>query len=87
MRMRLRSGEHIEGALKRFKKLIERSGIRTEMKRTAYYEKPSERRRRAERKRLKKIHQAASGIKPGPKGPKGLKTAKGPRSGGGGGGR
>jgi small subunit ribosomal protein S21 len=58
--MRLRSGEHIEGALKRFKKLIERSGIRTDMKRTAYYEKPSERRRRAERKRLKKIHQANS---------------------------
>ncbi|MBY0587629.1 30S ribosomal protein S21 [bacterium] len=58
LRMRLRSGEHIEGALKRFKKLIERSGIRTEMKRSAYYEKPSERRRRAERKRLKKIRQA-----------------------------
>ncbi|MBX9652208.1 30S ribosomal protein S21 [bacterium] len=58
--MRLRSGEHIEGALKRFKKLIERSGIRTEMKRSAYYEKPSERRRRAERKRLKKIHMASA---------------------------
>lgn len=62
MRMRLRSGEHIEGALKRFKKLIERSGIRTEMKRSAYYEKPCERRRRAERKRLKKIRQATTEI-------------------------
>jgi len=55
LKMRLRQGESIEGALKRFKKLIERSGIRTEMKRSAYYEKPSERRRRAARKRLKKI--------------------------------
>lgn len=56
--MRLRAQESIEQALKRFKKLIERSGIRTEMKRSAYYEKPCERRRRAERKRLKKILQA-----------------------------
>ncbi|QDU64117.1 30S ribosomal protein S21 [Planctomycetes bacterium Pan216] len=56
--MRLRTNESIEQALKRFKKLIERSGIRTEMKRSAYYEKPSERRRRAQRKRLKKILQA-----------------------------
>jgi small subunit ribosomal protein S21 len=65
--MRLRSGEHIEGALKRFKKLIERSGIRTEMKRSAYYEKPSERRRRAERKRLKKIRQATEAALTGTK--------------------
>jgi small subunit ribosomal protein S21 len=57
LKMRLRAGESIEGALKRFKKLIERSGIRTEMKRSAYYEKPSERRRRAARKRIKKINQ------------------------------
>lgn len=57
LKMRLRSNESIDGALKRFKKLIERSGIRTEMKRSAYYEKPSERRRRADRKRLKKILQ------------------------------
>jgi small subunit ribosomal protein S21 len=56
LKMRLRQGESIEGALKRFKKLIERSGIRTEMKRSAYYEKPSERRRRAARKRIKKIN-------------------------------
>ena len=58
LKMRLRQNEGIEVALKRFKKLIERSGIRTEMKRNAYYEKPSERRRRAARKRLKKIMQA-----------------------------
>lgn len=60
LKMRLRQGESVDQALKRFKKLIERSGIRTEMKRSAYYEKPSERRRRAERKRIKKIHAANS---------------------------
>lgn len=58
LKMRLRQNESIEQALKRFKKLMERSGIRTEMKRSAYYEKPCERRRRAERKRRKKIAQA-----------------------------
>jgi small subunit ribosomal protein S21 len=59
LKMRLRAGETVDQALRRFKKLIERSGIRTEMKKSAYYEKPSERRRRATRKRLKKIKQAA----------------------------
>ena len=57
MKMRLRQNESIDQALKRFKKLIERSGIRTEIKRSAYYEKPCERRRRSARKRLKKILQ------------------------------
>ena len=51
LRMRVHDREPIGAALRRFKKLIERSGIRTEMKRSAYYEKPSERRRRSERKR------------------------------------
>lgn len=60
LKMRLRAGESVDQALRRFKKLIERSGIRTEMKKAAYYEKPSERRRRTERKRLKKIKQAAT---------------------------
>lgn len=60
LRMRLRPHEPIEGALKRFKKLLERSGIRKEMRRSKYYEKPSECRRRAARKRLKKIKQATA---------------------------
>jgi ribosomal protein S21 len=37
------------------------------MKRSAYYEKPSERRRRAERKRLKKIRQATEAALTGAK--------------------
>jgi small subunit ribosomal protein S21 len=36
--------------LKRFKRLCQREGLTREMKRTSYYEKPSERRRRKSRK-------------------------------------
>lgn len=54
--------ESIERALKRFKKRVERSGLRAEMKRHEYYEKPSERRkrkleaaRRAQRRRMRAL--------------------------------
>jgi len=36
--------------LKRFKRLCQREGLTREIKRTSYYEKPSERRRRKSRK-------------------------------------
>ena len=42
----LDENEPIDKALKRFKKRVERSGLRAEMKRHEYYEKPSERRKR-----------------------------------------
>ncbi len=48
-------GESFDRALKRFKKLCEREGILTEVKRREFYEKPSEKRKRkamAARKRL-----------------------------------
>ncbi len=43
----LREGESIQEALRRFRKLVERSGIKKEMRRREYYEKPSEIKRRA----------------------------------------
>ena len=46
VKLRVRSGESIQEAVRRFRKLCERSGLRKEMRRKAYYEKPSERRRR-----------------------------------------
>jgi small subunit ribosomal protein S21 len=50
--MRIRDKEPIAIALRRFKKLVERSGIQKELRRHKYYEKPCETRRRAkERKR------------------------------------
>ena len=39
-------GDSLERALRRFKRLCEKEGIRREQKRASYYEKPSEQRRR-----------------------------------------
>lgn len=41
--------------LKRFKKLCEKEGLIKDIKRTSYYEKPSERRRRRLRKSEKRV--------------------------------
>lgn len=47
LRMRLFDREPIGGALRRFKKLLERSGLQKELRKRKHYEKPSEIRRRA----------------------------------------
>lgn len=41
--------------VRRFKKLCEKEGLTRDIKRTSYYEKPSERRRRKTRKSMKRI--------------------------------
>jgi small subunit ribosomal protein S21 len=41
--------------VRRFKKLCEKEGLNRDIKRTSYYEKPSERRRRKVRKSMKRI--------------------------------
>ncbi len=48
LRMRIHDRETIGGALRRFKKLLERSGLQRELRRRRHYEKPSEMRRRAQ---------------------------------------
>ena len=48
LRMRVHDREPIGLALKRFKKLLERSGIQKELRKRKYYEKPCEARRRAQ---------------------------------------
>ncbi len=54
VKLRLRDGESVNDAVKRFRKLVEHSGIKKEMRRREYFEKPSEtarrNRRRAERR-------------------------------------
>jgi small subunit ribosomal protein S21 len=45
--MRVHDREPIGAALRRFKKLLERSGLTTELRKRKYYEKPCEARRRA----------------------------------------
>jgi ribosomal protein S21 len=42
LRMRVHDKEHIGAALRRFKKLLERSGMKRELRSHEYYEKPSE---------------------------------------------
>ncbi len=50
IRVKSRSGESTEGLMRRFKKLCEKEGLTKDIKRKEFYEKPSERRRRAARK-------------------------------------
>ena len=54
VKLRLRDNESIQDAVKRFRKLVEHAGIKKEMRRREYYEKPSDikrrQRRRAERR-------------------------------------
>jgi len=60
LRMRVHDREHIGAALRRFKKLLERSGMKGELRAHEYYEKPSEARRRKEARRKKAIRKAES---------------------------
>ena len=46
--------EPMEKVLKRFKKKCEKEGLIKDIKRSSYYEKPSERKRRKERKMIKR---------------------------------
>lgn len=54
IRIKARSNESPEQMMRRFKKLCEKEGLTKEVKKKQYYEKPSERRRRAMRKSTKR---------------------------------
>lgn len=58
IRIKARNGESVEQMLRRFKKLCEKEGLTKEIKRRQYFEKPSERRRRAQRKALQRTLRA-----------------------------
>src|SRR5690606_19736347 len=96
IRIKARAGESAEQMLRRFKKLCEKEGLTKDVKKHAYYEKPSERRRRAMRKSVKRVVNPrdavagatggpASGRTGGPGGPGGRSGGPGGRSGGPGG--
>lgn len=57
--VKVRDGESIESALKRFKKECEKAGVLTEIKKREHFEKPSVTRKKkiaaAKRKREKKL--------------------------------
>ena len=50
IRIKSRNNESVEQMMRRFKKLCEKEGLTKEIKRKEFYEKPSERRRRAARR-------------------------------------
>jgi len=50
--------EPFEKAFKRFKRVVEKEGILTEVKRRQFYEKPSEKKKRKERAARKRIIKA-----------------------------
>ncbi len=61
LRMRVHDREPIGAALRRFKKLLERSGMKRELRAHEYYEKPCEARSRKAAKRRSAIRKAAMG--------------------------
>jgi small subunit ribosomal protein S21 len=83
IRVKSRSGESAEQMMRRFKKLCEKEGLNKDIKRKEYYEKPSERNRRDQRKAIaRRIREQmeASGERPmrlGRGGP-GMKAGGGP---------
>jgi small subunit ribosomal protein S21 len=56
--MRVHDREPIGAALRRFKKLLERSGLQKELRKRKHYEKPSEIRRRAQLRKQSAIRKA-----------------------------
>jgi len=62
VRMRLYPQERIGAALRRFKRLLERSGVKKEIRKHEYYVKPCELRRRAALRRLRAISRGTTPI-------------------------
>lgn len=69
IKVKARGSESLEQMLRRFKKMCEKEGLTKEIKRTSYYEKPSERRRRRMRKAVKRGEKTGfvPAVKPKPK--------------------
>ena len=54
IKVKPRGSESVEQMLRRFKKMCEKEGLTKDVKRKAYYEKPSERKRRQARRTQKR---------------------------------
>ena len=54
IKVKARGNESLEQMLRRFKKMCEKEGLTKDVKRTSYYEKPSEKKRRRVRKSIKR---------------------------------
>jgi small subunit ribosomal protein S21 len=56
--VQVRDNESIDSALRRFKKELEQAGILREVREHQHYEKPSDKKRKAEAARKRKIQRA-----------------------------
>lgn len=85
IRIKSRHGESVNQMLRRFKKLCEKEGLTKDVKRRQYFEKPSERRRRALRKSIARMARLEAGppVRPPQGGPARAKPGGGggPRKG------
>lgn len=63
VKIMLRQGESVQEAVRRFRKIVERSGMKREMRRRERYEKPSDVKRRAKNRAIRrsKAQQKAEG--------------------------
>jgi small subunit ribosomal protein S21 len=61
----VKNNEPLEKTLRRLRKICNNEGVTRDLKRSAFYEKPSERRRRKERERIKNLRKAERGDKKG----------------------
>lgn len=59
-KVQVSGNESLREALRRFKKMCDKEGIINQSKRYAYYEKPSDKRRREANRRLRNIKKAQS---------------------------
>ncbi|MCK6481111.1 MAG: 30S ribosomal protein S21, partial [Planctomycetes bacterium] len=69
IRVLVKNNEPLEKTLRRLRKICNNEGVTRDLKRSSFYEKPSERRRRKERERIKNLRKAERGDK-GKKGKK-----------------
>lgn len=61
IRIKSRGGESVEQMLRRFKKLCEKEGLTKDIKKREFFEKPSERKRRDQRKAVARRHREQFG--------------------------
>lgn len=59
--VRIKDGESFEGALRRFKKIVEKAGILTELRKREFFEKPSIKRKRKMIAAIKRAQRKSSG--------------------------
>ena len=59
IRVKSRTHESLDQMLRRFKKICEKEGLTRDIKRNAFYEKPSDVRRRRQRQLIRKLQKEA----------------------------